>query len=48
MQDQQQFLAKNWRDLIKPKGLEVDKETLTNTYGKFFAEPLWMGAKVKF
>ena len=43
MQDAQSFAAKNWRDLIKPKALEVDKETLTNTYGKFFAEPLERG-----
>ena len=43
MQDAQGFTAKNWRDLIKPKGLEVDKETLTSTYGKFFAEPLERG-----
>jgi DNA-directed RNA polymerase subunit alpha len=35
--------TKNWRDLIKPKGLVVDQETLTNTYGKFVAEPLERG-----
>lgn len=34
---------RNWRDLIKPKRLVVDKETLTATYGKFFAEPLERG-----
>ena len=34
---------RNWRDLIKPKSLVVDKETLTPTYGKFFAEPLERG-----
>jgi DNA-directed RNA polymerase subunit alpha len=43
MQDAQSFAAKNWRDLIKPKALEVDKETLTGTYGKFYAEPLERG-----
>jgi DNA-directed RNA polymerase subunit alpha len=43
MQQAQAFAAKNWRDLIRPKALEVDKETLTNTYGKFFAEPLERG-----
>ena len=26
--------AKNWRDLIKPKTLEIEKETLGGTYGK--------------
>ena len=36
-------MQKNWRDLIKPKKLEVDKDTLTNTYGKFVAEPLERG-----
>lgn len=36
-------MQKNWRDLIKPKKLEVEKETLTNTYGKFVAEPLERG-----
>jgi DNA-directed RNA polymerase subunit alpha len=34
---------RNWRDLIKPKALLVDKDTLTPTYGKFFAEPLERG-----
>ena len=35
--------AKNWRDLIRPKVLEVDKESLTPTYGKFSCEPLERG-----
>lgn len=35
--------AKNWRDLIRPKVLEVDKDTLTGTYGKFSCEPLERG-----
>ncbi len=34
---------RNWRDLIKPKALLVDKESLTPSYGKFFAEPLERG-----
>lgn len=33
----------NWRDLIKPKQLQVEKESLTDTYGKFFAEPFERG-----
>lgn len=37
------FSAKNWRDLIKPKALDVDKESLTPTYGKFVARPLERG-----
>ena len=39
-------MQKNWRDLIKPKKLEVDKDTLTNTYGKFIAEPLERGCGI--
>ena len=37
------FVAKNWRDLIKPRKLEVDQDSLTPTYGKFIAEPLERG-----
>src|SRR5436305_7122431 len=36
-------MMKNWRELIKPRGLSVDQETLTDTYGKFVAEPLERG-----
>jgi DNA-directed RNA polymerase subunit alpha len=36
-------MYKNWRDLIRPKQLQVEKETLSNTYGKFFAEPFERG-----
>ena len=37
------FVAKNWRDLIKPRRLDIDQDSLTNTYGKFVAEPLERG-----
>ena len=37
------MLEKNWRDLIKPKALDVDKESLTDGYGKFIAKPLERG-----
>src|ERR1700691_3347349 len=37
------MLEKNWRDLIKPKALDVDKESLSSTYGKFVAKPLERG-----
>lgn len=37
------MLEKNWRDLIKPKALDVDKESLTPAYGKFVAKPLERG-----
>jgi DNA-directed RNA polymerase subunit alpha len=37
------FVAKHWRDLIKPRRMDLDQESLTNTYGKFVAEPLERG-----
>jgi len=37
------FTAKNWRDLIKPRRMDVEQESLTQTYGKFVAEPLERG-----
>ncbi|MCS6911906.1 MAG: DNA-directed RNA polymerase subunit alpha [Myxococcales bacterium] len=39
----QTVIARNWRDLIRPKMVEVDRETLTSTYGKFSCEPLERG-----
>jgi len=33
----------NWRELIKPKRLEVDEKSLTPVYGKFFGEPFERG-----
>lgn len=36
-------MYKNWRDLIRPKQLQVEKETLLDTYGKFYAEPFERG-----
>jgi DNA-directed RNA polymerase subunit alpha len=40
---QSAFVARNWRDLIRPRKLEVDAETLNLTYGKFTCEPLERG-----
>ncbi len=37
------MLERNWRDLIKPKALDVDKESLSHYYGKFVAKPLERG-----
>ncbi|MFL5247965.1 MAG: DNA-directed RNA polymerase subunit alpha [Myxococcales bacterium] len=37
------LIAKNWRDLIRPRGLSVEQDTLTDTFGKFVAEPLERG-----
>jgi DNA-directed RNA polymerase subunit alpha len=36
-------LAQDWRELIKPKRLEVDEKSLTPTFGKFFGEPFERG-----
>jgi len=36
-------MQKNWRDLIRPKNMVVDRDTLSPTYGKFVAEPLERG-----
>src|SRR5262249_57564306 len=33
----------DWRDLIKPKGVDFDEKELTPNYGRFFAEPLERG-----
>ncbi len=34
---------RNWRELIRPRGLIVDQETLTTDYGRFSCEPLERG-----
>lgn len=36
-------MYKNWRDLIRPKKLQVEAELYTGTYGKFYAEPFERG-----
>jgi DNA-directed RNA polymerase subunit alpha len=41
LQEQTAMMAKNWRDLIRPRMLET--ETKTDTYGKFSCEPLERG-----
>lgn len=37
------FVARNWRELIRPQAMEVERETLTANYGKFICEPLERG-----
>jgi DNA-directed RNA polymerase subunit alpha len=37
------IITRNWRDLIRPRGMHVEAETLTEFYGKFTAEPLERG-----
>jgi DNA-directed RNA polymerase subunit alpha len=39
---QEQLVARNWRELIRPRKLEPD-ESLTDRYGKFSCEPLERG-----
>ena len=34
-------ISRNWRDLIRPKGIVVDEAR--ETYGKFIAEPFERG-----
>lgn len=41
--DMQPHYFKFWRDLIKPTGFEVDKDSLCDTYGKFVIRPLERG-----
>jgi DNA-directed RNA polymerase subunit alpha len=33
----------NWRDQIKPSKLQVDTDTFTTMYGKFYTEPFENG-----
>lgn len=39
----QEHYYKFWRDLIKPKAFEVDRDTLRDDYGKFMVRPLERG-----
>lgn len=37
------MIQKNWTELIKPKRLDIEHDSLTSTYGKFSCEPLERG-----
>src|ERR1700691_5160780 len=37
------IVTRNWRDLIRPRGIQVETESLTEFYGKFTCEPLERG-----
>ena len=39
----QSLTVRNWRDLIRPRGIQVEQETLTEFYGRFTCEPLERG-----
>lgn len=36
-------MQRNWRNLIKPRMLEIEQDSATNTYARFNAEPLERG-----
>src|SRR3990167_7427127 len=36
-------MYRNWRNVIRPRGLEFDEKEVTTTYGKFVASPLERG-----
>ena len=40
---QEEVIARNWRELIRPRRLEIEDDTLTSSYGRFFCEPLERG-----
>jgi len=37
------MIARNWRDLIRPKGISIDTESANGFYAKFTCEPLERG-----
>jgi DNA-directed RNA polymerase subunit alpha len=40
---QDDVMARNWRELIRPRRLEVEEDSLTSNYGRFYCEPLERG-----
>jgi DNA-directed RNA polymerase subunit alpha len=40
---QEELIAKNWRELIRPRRLDVEEDSLSETYGRFSCEPLERG-----
>ncbi len=38
-----EWIAKNWRELIKPAAIVVEDDSLTKNYGKFICDPLERG-----
>ena len=38
-----EFMARNWRELIRPRGVSIDNDSATPTYAKFICEPLERG-----
>ena len=40
---QQELISQNWRGFIRPRRLEVEEDSLTESYGRFACEPLERG-----
>jgi DNA-directed RNA polymerase subunit alpha len=40
---QQELIAKNWRELIRPRRLEKEEDAQADRYGRFWCEPLERG-----
>ena len=40
---QEQLIGRNWRELIRPRRLDVDESTSSNVYARFSCEPLERG-----
>lgn len=40
---QEELIARNWRELIRPRRLEIEEGSLTRNYGRFYCEPLERG-----
>src|SRR5690606_17516427 len=38
-----QMMSRNWRDLIRPKAIQLETESASEFYGKFTCEPLERG-----
>ena len=38
-----QIMSRNWRDLIRPKAIQLDPDSNSTSYGKFTCEPLERG-----
>ncbi len=43
---QQELIARNWKQLIRPRRLDVDEEVQSENYGRFWCEPLERGFSV--
>jgi DNA-directed RNA polymerase subunit alpha len=38
-----EYIARNWRELIRPRGVSIDTDSQTDSYAKFVCEPLERG-----